>query len=119
MRLGIKTDDEFLIKLNEKNIQIQNNFLEKIKEIAKKHSVNVMLQDGAVKKQGGAARGQQKHQNTLGLLRRGAMPQRGNGDCGTRERHGCQEDQTDCGRWIVHHSEHVGASAARSPTRRQ
>ena len=36
MRLGIKTDDEFLIKLNEKNIQIQNNFLEKIKEIAKK-----------------------------------------------------------------------------------
>ena len=51
MRLGIKTDDEFLIKLNEKNIQIQNNFLEKIKEIAKKHSVNVMLQDGAVKKQ--------------------------------------------------------------------
>ncbi len=52
MRLGIKTDDEFLIKLNEKNIQIQNNFLEKIKEIAKKHSVNVMLQDGAVKKTG-------------------------------------------------------------------
>ena len=51
MRLGIKTDDGFLIKLNEKNIQIQNNFLEKIKEIAKKHSVNVMLQDGAVKKQ--------------------------------------------------------------------
>jgi len=51
MRLGIKTDDEFLIKLNEKNIHIQNNFLEKIKEIAKKHSVNVMLQDGAVKKQ--------------------------------------------------------------------
>ena len=51
MRLGIKTDDEFLIKLNEKNIQIQDSFLEKIKEIAKKHSVNVMLQDGAVKKQ--------------------------------------------------------------------
>ena len=51
MRLGIKTEDEFLIKLNEKNIQIQNNFLEKIKEIAKKYPVNVMLQDGAVKKQ--------------------------------------------------------------------
>jgi len=51
MRLGIKTEDEFLIKLNEKNIQIQNNFLERIKEIAKKHPVNVMLQDGVVKKQ--------------------------------------------------------------------
>ena len=51
MRLGIKTDDEFLIKLNEKNIQIQDSFLEKIKEIAKKHPVDVMLQDGSVKKQ--------------------------------------------------------------------
>ena len=51
MRLGIKTDDEFLIKLNEKNIQIQDSFLEKIKEIAKKRPVDVMLQDGAVKKQ--------------------------------------------------------------------
>ena len=51
MRLGIKTDDKFLIKLNEKNIQIQDSFLEKIKEIAKKRPVDVMLQDGAVKKQ--------------------------------------------------------------------
>ena len=51
MRLGIKTDDKFLIKLNEKNIQIQDSFLEKIKEIAKKHPVDVMLQDGSVKKQ--------------------------------------------------------------------
>ena len=51
MRLGIKTDDKFLIKLNEKNIQIQDSFLEKIKEIARKHPVDVMLQDGAVKKQ--------------------------------------------------------------------
>ena len=51
MRLGIKTDDEFLIKLNEKNTPIQNIFLEKIKEIAIKHHVDVMLQDGAVKKQ--------------------------------------------------------------------
>ena len=51
MRLGSKTDDEFLIKLNEKNRQIQNIFHEKIKEIAKKHSVDVMLQDGTVKKQ--------------------------------------------------------------------
>ena len=51
MRLGIKTDDEFLIKLNEKNMQIQDSFLEKIKNLAEKRSVNVMLQDGAVKKQ--------------------------------------------------------------------
>ena len=51
MRLGIKTDDKFLIKLNEKNIQIQDSFLEKIKEIAKKYPVDVMLQDGLVKKQ--------------------------------------------------------------------
>ena len=51
MRLGIKTDDEFLIKLNEKNIQIENNFLEKIKIMAKKYPVDVMLQEGTVKKQ--------------------------------------------------------------------
>ena len=51
MRLGIKTDDDFLIKLNEKNMQIQDSFLEKIKKLAEKRSVNVMLQDGAVKKQ--------------------------------------------------------------------
>ena len=51
MRLGSKTDDEFLIKLNEKNSQIQSIFHEKIKEIAKKHLVDVMMQDGIVKKQ--------------------------------------------------------------------
>jgi len=51
MRLGSKTDDEFLIKLNEKNSQIQSIFHEKIKEIAKKHLVDVMMQDGTVKKQ--------------------------------------------------------------------
>ena len=51
MRLGSKTDDEFLIKLNEKNNQIQNIFHEKIEEIAKKYSVDVMMQDGIVKKQ--------------------------------------------------------------------
>jgi hypothetical protein len=51
MRLGIKTDDEFLIRLNEKNMQIQDTFLKKIKEIAKKYPVDVMLQDGSVKKQ--------------------------------------------------------------------
>ena len=51
MRLGIKTDDEFFIKLNAKNIQIQNKFLVKIKKLAEKQSVDVMLQDGVVKKQ--------------------------------------------------------------------
>ena len=51
MRLGIKTDDEFFIKLNAKNIQIQNKFLEKIKKLAEKQSIDVMLQDGVVKKQ--------------------------------------------------------------------
>ena len=51
MRLGSKTDDEFLIKLNEKNSQIQSIFHEKIKEIAKKHLVDVMMKDGTVKKQ--------------------------------------------------------------------
>jgi len=51
MRLGTKTDDEFLIRLNEKNNQIQNIFHGKIEEIAKKYSVDVMMQDGIVKKQ--------------------------------------------------------------------
>ena len=51
MRLGSKTDDEFLIKLNKKNSQIQSIFHEKIKEIAKKHLVDVMMQEGTVKKQ--------------------------------------------------------------------
>ena len=51
MRLGNKTDDEFLIKLNEKNSMIQNIFHEKIKKIAEKYPVDVMMQDGIVKKQ--------------------------------------------------------------------
>ena len=51
MRLGIKTDDVFLIELNEKNQQVQNLFLEKIKKITKKYSIDVMLQDGTIKKQ--------------------------------------------------------------------
>jgi len=51
MRLGSKTDDEFLIKLNKKNSQIQSIFHEKIEEIAKKYLVDVMMQDGIVKKQ--------------------------------------------------------------------
>ena len=51
MRLVNKTDDEFLTKLNEKNEQIQSIFHGKIKEIAKKHLIDVMMQDGTVKKQ--------------------------------------------------------------------
>ena len=51
MRLGIKTDDVFLIELNEKNQLVQNLFLEKIKKITKKYSIDVMLQDGTIKNQ--------------------------------------------------------------------
>jgi len=51
MRLGSKTDDEFLIKLNKKNSLIQSIFHEIIKEIAKNYPVDVMMQDGIVKKQ--------------------------------------------------------------------
>ena len=51
MRLGIKTDDVFLIELNEKNTQVQNLFLEKIKKITKNYSIDVMLQDCIIKKQ--------------------------------------------------------------------
>ena len=51
MRLGIKTDDQFLVKLNEKNEQIQDVFTEKIKKLAEKYFIDVMLQDGSVKKQ--------------------------------------------------------------------
>ena len=43
MRLGIKTDDEFLVKLNEKNEQIQDIFTEKIKKLAEKYLIDVML----------------------------------------------------------------------------
>ena len=51
MRLGINTDTEFLITLNTKNEEIRNAFLEKVKKITEKYSVDVMLQDGTVKKQ--------------------------------------------------------------------
>ena len=51
MRLGIKTDDQFLAKLNKKNEQIQDIFTNKIKKITEKYPTNVMLQDGTVKKQ--------------------------------------------------------------------
>ena len=52
MRLGSKTDDEFLIKLNKKNSQIQSIFHEKIKEIAKKYLVDVMMPGWYCKKTG-------------------------------------------------------------------
>ena len=51
MRLGIKTDDQFLVKLNEKNEQIQDVFTDKIKKLAEKYLIGVMLGDGSVKKQ--------------------------------------------------------------------
>ena len=51
MRLGINTDTEFLITLNTKNEEIRNAFLEKVKKITEKYSVDVMLQDGTIKKQ--------------------------------------------------------------------
>jgi len=51
MRLGSKTDNEFLAELNKKNGLIQSIFHEKIKDLSKKYSVEVMLQDGTVKKQ--------------------------------------------------------------------
>ena len=51
MRLGSKTDDEFLIRLNKKNNQIQSVFHEKVKDIAKKYPIDVMMQNGTVKKQ--------------------------------------------------------------------
>jgi hypothetical protein len=51
MRLGNKTDDEFFIELNEKNKQVQNVFHGKVKDIAKKYSIDVMMQNGTVKKQ--------------------------------------------------------------------
>jgi len=51
MRLGNKTDDEFLIELYEKNKQVQNVFHGKVKDIAKKYSIDVMMQNGTVKKQ--------------------------------------------------------------------
>ena len=51
MRLGINTETEFLITLNRKNEEIRNAFLEKVKKITEKYSVDVMLQDGTVKKQ--------------------------------------------------------------------
>ena len=51
MRLGTNNDTEFLQLLNKKNDEIQNAFLGKVKKITEKHSVDVMLQDGTVKKQ--------------------------------------------------------------------
>ena len=51
MRLGIKTETKFLLVLNDKNEEIRNAFLEKVKKSTEKYSVDVMLGDGTVKKQ--------------------------------------------------------------------
>ncbi len=51
MRLGNNTKTKFLIILNKKNDEIRNSFIEKVKKITGKYSVDVMLQDGTVKKQ--------------------------------------------------------------------
>lgn len=51
MRLGLETEDKFLIKLNGLNEQIQNIFLIKAKKMTEKTPVDVMLQDGTAKKQ--------------------------------------------------------------------
>ena len=46
MRLGLDTEDKFLIKLNEINEQIQSTFLTEAKKMTEKIPVDVMLQDG-------------------------------------------------------------------------
>ena len=51
MRLGLDTEDKFLIKLNRINEQIQNTFLSEAKKMTEKIPVDVMLQDGTAKKQ--------------------------------------------------------------------
>jgi len=51
MRLGLDTEDKFLIKLNEINEQIQSTFLTEAKKMTEKIPVDVMLQDGTAKKQ--------------------------------------------------------------------
>ena len=49
MRIGSKSQDEFFLKLNKKNIVIQDEFLKKIIDITKNMSVKVMLGDSTVK----------------------------------------------------------------------
>jgi len=49
MRLGLNTEDKFLIKLNEINEQIQDIFLIEAKKMTEKIPVDVMLQDGPQK----------------------------------------------------------------------
>ena len=51
MRLGLDTEDKFLIKLNEINEQIQSTFLTEATKMTEKIPVDVMLQDGTAKKQ--------------------------------------------------------------------
>jgi hypothetical protein len=51
MRLGLDTEDKFLIKLNKINEQIQDIFLAEARKMTEKIPVDVMLQDGTAKKQ--------------------------------------------------------------------
>ena len=49
MRIGIKSDNEFLDLLNQKNQAIQEKFLQKIENLTKPVSIKVMLGDSTVK----------------------------------------------------------------------
>jgi len=49
MRIGIKSDNEFLDKLNQKNQEIQEKFLQNIENLTKQIPIKVMLGDSTVK----------------------------------------------------------------------
>jgi len=48
VRLGINSDNEFMLELNEKNQKIQEKYLEKIKKLSNPVSTKVMLGDSSV-----------------------------------------------------------------------
>ena len=49
MRIGTKSDNEFLDLLNQKNQAIQEKFLQNIENLTKPVSIKVMLGDSKVK----------------------------------------------------------------------
>ena len=49
MRIGTKSDNEFLDLLNQKNQAIQEKFLQNIENLTKPVSIKVMLGDSTVK----------------------------------------------------------------------
>jgi len=51
VRLGINSDNEFMLELNEKNQKIQETYLEKIKKLSNPISTKVMLGDSTVTEQ--------------------------------------------------------------------